>query len=334
MKTLTLLFVILLLGSCEKTIFNDQNNDPGHIFDAYWHEIDRNYSFFNYIPLNWDSVYIVYRPKVTPATSNDDLFQILASITDLLHDAHTNVYAPMGVAGNINYFEKHPVNQITLSDAYFSSFHAGNKIFDYGKLSNSNLGYIWIKTFEGDNQNFGFIDTILNTLRDTKGLIIDVRSNRGGFISNCSLVAGRFADSSRMFCRYRIRNGAGHDSFTSWINVYNAPSGKGTHYSKPIVMLTNRRSYSATEWFVAMADVMPNVTIVGDTTGGGSAMPLIRELPNGWILRTSNTQTQLPSGRDFQFTGIYPDVPTWINVQDANKNIDAILEKAITILGR
>jgi C-terminal processing protease CtpA/Prc len=71
---------------------------------------------------------------------------------------------------------------------------------------------------------------------------------------------------------------------------------------------------------------------VGDTTGGGSAIPILRELPNGWILRISNSQLMLPSGTDFQNTGLYPQFPIWITSQDAENGIDTILEKAISIL--
>jgi hypothetical protein len=333
MKISYILILAILLGSCEKDIFTEKNNDPRYIFDAYWHELDRNYSFFSYTQLNWDSVYTIYKPKVSASMSDKDLLQIFTNMTDLLHDAHTNVYAPLGITGNINYFERYPVNQITLSDSYFSLYYV-NRVFDFGKLRSNNLGYVRIKTFEGDNRDFESIDVILDSLKDTNGLVIDVRSNLGGFISNCSLVAGRFTDSTKVACRYRIRNGSDHESFTEWMNVYITPANTNTHYTKPIAILTNRRSYSATEWFVTMMDVLPKVTIVGDTTGGGSAMPLIRELPNGWILRTSNTQTQLPSGRDFQFTGLFPDVPVWITTQDANRNIDSILEAGISVLSR
>jgi C-terminal processing protease CtpA/Prc len=40
----------------------------------------------------------------------------------------------------------------------------------------------------------------------------------------------------------------------------------------------------------------------------------------------------IPSGRDFQFTGLYPDVPIWIKPEDSFKEVDSIFEKAISIL--
>jgi hypothetical protein len=326
-----ILLLVLIIQSCKKSLFDDKNNGPEYIFDSYWKEIDRNYSFFPYSGLNWDSVYLVYKPLINDSTSSDSLFKLLAKTTDLLQDAHTNIYTQLGIAGNIYYFDKYPLNQIDLNESYFEFYYTG-RIFEYGNLKKANIGYIKIRTFEGENKSFEEIDSVLQALNSTNGLIIDVRSNFGGEISNSKIIAGRLADTTRYACKYRVRNGTKHDDFSEWINVSISPASNGFHYNKPVAVLTNRSSYSATEWFVLFARVIPSVTIVGDTTGGGSAMPLIRELSNGWLLRVSNTQTMLPSGYDFQNVGLYPDVPVWITSQDSESGIDTILKKAISIL--
>ncbi len=321
----------MLFISCDHHLFEENNDDPVTVFDSYWHELDRNYSFFTYSNLNWDSVYAVYRPKVDGHTSQINLFQILTNVTDLLHDAHTNLYTPLGVTGNINYFNQYPANQITLDSSYFDNLKT-TRMYEYSTLKSTNIGYIKIKTFDGDRKYFEEIDTLLDVLKNTAGLIIDVRSNRGGEITNSEIVASRLADSSRIAGRYRVRNGPHHTDFSNWMDIPISPNKTAIHYHKPVAVLTNRQSYSATEWFVLFMHVLPNITIVGDTTGGGSAIPLVRELSNGWILRTSNTQILIPAGRDFQFTGLYPDVAIWITPEDELMGIDTILEKAISLL--
>ncbi len=330
-RVLYIILMMLLFSGCENSLFEDRNDNPEYNFNAFWHKLDRNYSFFTYTKINWESVYSVYRPQVTSRTSINDLFKIFTQIADLLNDAHTNVFTPMGVTGNTNYFEKYPINQIDISDSNFEHLTV-NRVFEYGKFKTANIGYVRIKSFDGENKNFEEIDSVLHALTTADGLIIDIRSNRGGYISNSEIVASRLADSTRIACKYRVRNGPRHTDFSGWIDVSVTPSKTGEHYHKPIAILTNRNTYSAAEWFVLLARAMPNVTIVGDTTGGGSAQTLIRELPNGWILRTSNTQTLLPSGSDFQFTGLYPNVPVWISPQDSAKEVDTILEKAISIV--
>lgn len=334
MRKSQFLFVclILLCIGCEKLPVKDNQNDPEYIFDTFWSELDRNFSFFSYVNLNWDSVYSAYRPLVTVDTPDSELFHLFGHILRLLNDPHTMVYTPMGIGGPINYFDKFPLNQIDSIRHYFKNYQANDRIFEYGMLAGKNIGYIKIKTFNGIEANFEKFDSIVNIFHSADALIIDVRSNRGGLISNTRTVINSIADTLRLVCKYRIRNGPSHNDFSPWINYYIGNSAITAHYSKPIAVLTNRQSFSATEWFVMSARTLPNVTIIGDTTGGGSAMPIIRELPNGWLLRISNSQTQLSSGRDFQFTGLYPDIPVWISAADASKNIDAILEKAMAVL--
>ena len=164
-----------------------------------------------------------------------------------------------------------------------------------------------------------------------KGIIIDVRSNGGGNSRNADIIASRFADKEYFVFKYRYRNGPEHTDFTPWYDYYLQPDS-GNTYLKPVAVLSNRRCFSSTEWFLAEMDAIPHATIVGDTSGGGSGNPLIRQLPNGWTFRLSNSQKQLPEGRDFQYTGINPDIPVWISTADSALGIDTILETAIDLI--
>lgn len=324
---------VFILG-CEDNLFHDRSQDPRYVFDAFWREVDRNYSFFEHSSVDWDSVYEVYRYRVTSATSTNELFQIFDQTLSLLNDAHVNIYAPIGVGGNNNYFSSYPVNRIIAEPVgpYFDAYNNMNRRFGYGKLKNSSLAYLRIKTFEGEKTDFEELDLVLDELKWCTGLIIDVRSNLGGQIPNTEAVASKFAESTKLAYEYRLRNGPDHADFTTWYKVNLEPSSNNTWNEKKIAVLTNRSSFSATEWFVLFMQLQDHVTTVGDTTGGGGAVPITRELPNGWILRVSNTQTKLASGKIFQRSGISPDVPVWITKDDEQKNIDTILETAIRLL--
>jgi C-terminal processing protease CtpA/Prc len=87
--------------------------------------------------------------------------------------------------------------------------------------------------------------------------------------------------------------------------------------------------YSATGWFLLEMKSLPYVKLIGDTTGGGSAQPIVRELPNGWIVRMSNSQRLSSEGKDDQYTGLYPDIPVWISQKNIQEGKDSILERAI-----
>lgn len=321
------------ISGCEERLFREQGTDPQYVFDSFWQDVDRHYSYFDRADVNWDSVYKAYRPMVTTSTTNAELFSIMDEALTLLQDAHVNIYAPIGTGGNTHYFSKYPTNAIVAEagGSYFDYYNNEKRGFEYGKLTDTNFAYLRIKTFEGEKRDFEAIDGVLMDLDWSSALIIDVRSNFGGSISNAELVASRFSDSSQLAYEYRVRNGPDHNDFTHWRKVYSAKPDKKIWNNRPVMILTNRSSFSATEWFVLLMKLQSEVTIVGDTTGGGGAVPITRELPNGWILRVSNTQTRLPSGQVFQGTGIYPDVPVTIEKEDEEKNIDTILERAMAM---
>ena len=331
--------VVILIGTlfagisgCEEHLFHGKENDPQYVFDSFWQEVDRHYSYFDRVDVNWDTVYSAYRPMVTASTTNTELFSIMDEVLTLLQDGHVNIYAPMGTGGNTQYFSAYPANPIIVEPggSYFDYYKDEKRRFEYGKLRNTNLAYLRIKTFQGQRSDFEEIDAVLMDLHWSSALIIDVRSNLGGSISNAESIASRFSNSTQLAYEYRVRNGPDHNDFTNWQKV-NLIKYSGKAWSRPVIILTNRSSFSATEWFVFLMKSQPKVTIVGDTTGGGGAVPITRELSNGWILRISNTQTRLPSGHVFQKAGIYPDVPVWIKKEDEEESIDTILERAMTI---
>lgn len=322
----------LLFNSCEKVYFNNKPDSPQHVFDAFWYQVDRNFSFFPYLNLNWDSVRTVYEKQINPYMSSQTLASVMGNMIKLLKDGHSDLFTNKGLYYYSGWYTPYPLNQLPSIKSYLSYLTTNDDNIYYGKLRSANLGYIYIKTFEGDDSSqYAVIDQILTDFSTTDGLIIDVRSNGGGNVDNAITIAKRFTDSVRYICKDRYRNGPGHNDFTPWINRYSSTGGK-VHYKKPVAVLTNRLCYSATSYFLLEMTVLPQVVIIGDTTGGGSAQPITRELPNGWIVRISNSQRIIPSGRDYQYTGLYPDIPVWISDQDASKGKDRILERAITEL--
>jgi hypothetical protein len=323
-----LILIILVCFSCKETLFDNNHTSPIYNYDCLWKEIDRHYPFFEYSHLNWDSVYTKYKAKINDTISDKQLFGIFSKVVESLKDPHSIIFSPYGVGGNIGHFNKFRLKQVLLTEAEFD-FFITNRIFDYGILKNQNIGYIKIKTFDGNNQDFEDIDKLLASFSNTKGLIIDIRSNRGGLLKNCISVASRFIDTTRVIGHYRVRNGPEHNNFTKWEKIYISPAPKSVKFPRPVAILTNRYSFSAAEYFVLSLRIIPKITVIGDTTGGGSSPTYARELPNGWILVTSNRQTQTPEGKDFQFTGLYPDIPVWITNYDESKDIDTILKTAI-----
>ncbi len=101
----------------------------------------------------------------------------------------------------------------------------------------------------------------------------------------------------------------------------------GRKWQKPVVVLCNRRSYSATNLFVSMMRYAEHATIVGGVSGGGGGMPLSYELPCGWMVRFSSVRMYDRENKDIE-PGIEPD----IIVTMQSKDKDDIIEKAIEVI--
>ncbi len=328
-----LLLVSFTLVQCGDLFLGSDvdSGDPLITYDIFYDEVDSKFSFFEYLDVDFDSAYQVNRQRIIDRPSSSELTASLTELINVLQDGHSNVFFSSG--GAISYtgwYDQYPENQLEDISGYFSEYKSFNNALDYGIIDGENIGYIKISTFTGSlaTSNYLAIDDILDLLWDTDGIIIDVRSNGGGNSNNADIIVSRFNDEGRLSFRARRRLPDSRTSFTGWwekiTDVY-----EGDRYLKPVAVLSNRRSFSSTEWFISGMRTIPHATIIGDTTGGGSGNPILSALPNGWGMRVSNTQKELPEGRDYQYTGIYPDIPVWISTVDAVNGIDTILERAI-----
>ena len=95
MRTCFLLFITLLCCGCQQLILGeDEPNDPENNFEIFWNDIDAHYGLFTVRGWDWDSIYTEYRPRVSPATTDEELFAVFAEMVEYLDDAHTFIYWP------------------------------------------------------------------------------------------------------------------------------------------------------------------------------------------------------------------------------------------------
>lgn len=328
MNRLFLILVIpLLLTACEKLLIeNDPLNTPVNNFELLWETIDKKYSFFTYKNINWDSLYHEYRPMVNNRMTNRQLFNLLSEMLFHLKDGHVNLESDFDRSGNWEWYKNSPnnFNYSLLRSSYLKEDF--ESIGPFVTLEIDSIGYIYMGSFS-DRVKPEDIDSIIKQFYDLKGIVFDVRSNGGGYSTNVGIIAGRFADRRRVVAYNKFKTGPGHDDFTEPRAVYVSPSGK-RQFLKPVAVLSNRRSYSAANDFILNMSSFPNVTVVGDTTGGGGGTPVNSELLNGWTYRFSATMT-LATDKFNVENGIPPDIMVNMKQSDINRGIDTILETAL-----
>ena len=338
--TICILFFLFALCGCEKMFLEpDPQNTPVNNFEIFWKDFDRYYAQFTIRHIDWDSVYTKYRPQISSSTTEQQLFSMLSNIILGINDMHIDLHTPYGdVYWKSKAPNSYPSGRLINAGKYIQFGSAQNSIIEYRTCQNSSIGYMIIPTFSGGtdgltltDQRYLIIDEILSQWKDKKGIIIDLRWNHGGNGFNAETVAGRFADKSRVYAQYIEKIGPGKKDFSSWKTSSIEP--KGTYqFLKPVVILTSRATASSAELFVMAMKALPNVTVVGDTTGGGVGSPVYRELPNGWTYRLSTRYYADAQRRIMEGVGIFPHIPILTTSADSSNGIDRILEKGIELI--
>ncbi len=321
---------LMFCMACEKLFVKpDKENTPVENFETLWKDFDRNYSFFEYKKVNWDSLYSVYRPLVHNDMKGRAFFSVCNQLLFHLQDGHVNLVAPFDRTRFAEYYLKAPANfnYDLLERNYFLNKQQYTQGGAYEYIWLGDIAYIRVADF--DAGGFHFISGLLSYFSSAKGIILDIRNNPGGDPYNAEILASHFNNTRRVYAYWLWKNGPAHNDFTEPIPYYLETVDRP--WLKPVVLITNRSSFSASNDFTLMMKQLSHVTHIGDTTGGGGGVPYHRELPNGWFYRFSRTQTLSPQGVNVEF-GIAPDMVQYIDTALMLQGKDAILEKAIDLL--
>lgn len=324
-KHLIIGFIITCsLASCFHEEEYDNTNQGN--FDALWNIIDQKYCFFQHKQVNWDSIRTQYTPYINEQISKYQLFDLMCLMLSELKDGHVNLSAPHDVGRYWNWKEDFPNNFDTeLQEHYLGKDYRIAGGIKYTILPD-NIGYIVYQQFTNAIGS-GNLDEVLAYLSTCHGIIIDIRNNPGGLLTNSTKLAERFMHEKTLVGYIRHKTGKGHNDFSKPYPLYVGPSSRINFLTKPVALLTNRSCYSAANDFANIMQHSLNTFLVGDKTGGGSGLPFSAELPNGWVVRFSTSPMTNAQDQHTE-SGIEPQYKVDLSLQDQVKNIDTIIEKA------
>ena len=321
-----LLLTVALLAGCAYQ--EDFESDQVGNFEALWTIMDEHYSFFDYKQVDWNEVHQRYRALVSNAMTDRELFDVCGDMLKELRDGHANLIAAHDVS-RYWVWEQWPVNyDERIIDQHYLNFDYKMASGIKYQILRENIGYMYYGSFSSVIGE-GNLDLILSYLSTADGLIIDVRDNGGGYLTNVETLVSRFIDGKMLAGYICHKTGPGHNDVSEPYPYYFEPAKNHIHYLKPVVVLASRGSFSATNNFVSIMKSLGQVTVVGDTTGGGCGLPFTSELPNGWRVRFSSCPITDAQGRLTEF-GVAPDVR--VDMDENDRTRDAILDRAIDIL--
>jgi C-terminal processing protease CtpA/Prc len=210
--------------------------------------------------------------------------------------------------------------------------------FEYRDLGDGFV-YVALNTFGSSDVVEAFNEKFEEISR-AKGLIIDVRKNRGGSSRHGHKIIAHLIDKAIPATRWKTpqyraafrawgRDEQWYDGGSKMIN----PETAEQPFLGPVVVLISPETNSAAEDFVVPLHAAGRATIVGQKSRGSTGQPLQFSFLDGKIHgRVCTKRDQYPDGRDFVGVGIIPDKEVHPTVEDIINNRDTVLEKAIEVL--
>jgi|TARA_B100001059_G_scaffold213664_1_gene229708 carboxyl-terminal processing protease len=163
-----------------------------------------------------------------------------------------------------------------------------------------NLGYIRLKSFN-ENSDKQFLKSIkkFEKKEDIKGYVIDLRNNPGGLLSKAISITDFFLDDGEI-----VSTKGRNISETRKFFAKRGDEVKG----KPIVVLINNGSASASEIFAGALKDHKRAIILGENSYGKGSVQSIIPLDNGGGMRLTISKYYLPSGKSISEVGVTPDI--------------------------
>ena len=317
---------LTLLGTVAGCVTNDElPDDPQGNFEALWRIMDEHYCFFSQKGVDWQEVHSRYARQFDASMTAKQQFEVMTNMLSELKDGHVNLYTSFNIGRYWAWHEDYPKNYSdSLGRRYLKTDYLIASGMDYTILDD-NIGYLRCESFQ-NGIGAGNLDDILLYFQPCRALIIDVRNNGGGALSNAEELAARFTNKPTLVGYMQHKTGKGHNDFSPLRSQILKP-GKGIRWQKPVFVLTNRSVFSAANEFVKYMRCFPNVRIVGDRTGGGAGLPFSAELPNGWLIRFSACPMYDKNKQMTEF-GIDPDYKVNLTSEDFHRGKDTIIEFA------
>jgi hypothetical protein len=328
-----LALALVALGSCGGSSSpsgpSPPSSDFASQFDSLWTTFDRQYSYFDYKHIDWNALRERFRPMAIAAGDQASFIGVVREMLAALHDQHVVI---RNAAGGVTptYDPGYFVNwdrTVWLQYLARGTWTPGRGDWGHGTLNST--AYIVIGAWNGTNFSASDFDATLENYRNAPRLILDVRMNGGGDDQIAFQVAGRFATSSVTTGYVKTRTGPGHSDFGPLTTRTLSPRGSW-QYTRPVLVLIGRRCLSSNESFISAMRQLPNVTLVGDQTGGGSANPETFPLAGGWSYTVSRWIEYTADMEVIEDVGIAPQVFVPASAADFAQGRDPVLDWALS----
>lgn len=195
-------------------------------------------------------------------------------------------------------------------------------------MMDNQIGYIQISSFD-DVTTKQFAEAMDSLQKqEMQGLLIDLRDNPGGRLDVVLEIVEQFVPEGLLVY---TENKDGQRT------EYNSASSESEVFGKPLAVLVNGNSASASEILAGAVKDRGMGTIIGTTTYGKGVVQQLLDLQDGTLLKVTTSKYFTPSGNDINHKGITPDVDVELPEEIWTKPVitdedDTQLQKALEVL--
>ena len=167
-------------------------------------------------------------------------------------------------------------------------------------IGEDNLGYIRLKSFN-ENSDRQFLKSVKKFEKkpNLKGYVLDLRNNPGGLLTQAINITDFFLEEGEI-----VSTKGRKISETRKFFARKGDEIKG----KPIIVLINNGSASASEIFAGALKDHKRAIIIGENSYGKGSVQSIIPLRNGGGMRLTISKYYLPSGKSISEVGVTPDI--------------------------
>lgn len=189
------------------------------------------------------------------------------------------------------------------------------------EMKDGQIGYIAVSEF--DDVTYEQFETALNDLEEQgmQGLVIDLRGNPGGNLSTVT-------DMLKLL----LPEGTIVSTKDKYGNTEEITCDGTNEFTKPLAVLVNEYSASASEIFCGAVQDYGIGKIVGTTTYGKGVVQQLMDLGDGTYLKLTIAEYYTPSGRSINGVGVEPDVEVEYEYNAENPEADNQLDKALEVI--
>lgn len=191
------------------------------------------------------------------------------------------------------------------------------------KMKDNNIAHLQLFTF--NEQSPVLVAEKLEEIKrsGTKGLILDLRNNPGGFLDSAVQIAGLFLEPNTDVVFEEFRSGNREVFKTSGTNIIK---------NMPMVILINGGSASASEILAGAIRDHLGVKLIGEKSFGKGTVQELKNLHDGSTIKITIAHWILPKGQQIDKNGLEPDIAVKPTEEELEQKKDPQLDKAVETL--